>query len=111
MRHVAVACTGEASAAGPLEISGASAVATIEGATFSDCVSVGDGGSIRAYNGATVNISGTTFQRSSSQVPFFVMSFLQSLDTPANCIDSIRPPDTQCLYVLFLVTYSVTTWG
>jgi hypothetical protein len=70
MRHVAVACTGKASAAGPLEISGASAVATIEGATFSDCVSVGDGGSILAYNGATVYVSGTTFQRSSSQVPF-----------------------------------------
>jgi hypothetical protein len=71
MRHVTVACTGEASAAGPLQISGAGAVATIEGATFSDCVSVHDGGSIMAYNGATVNVSGTTFQRSSSQVPFF----------------------------------------
>jgi hypothetical protein len=103
MRHVAVACTGEASAAGPLQISGAGAVATIEGATFSDCVSVEDGGSIRAYNGATVKVSGTTFQRSSSQVPFFVMSFLQSLDTPAKCIDNIRPPDTQCLHVLFRV--------
>jgi hypothetical protein len=67
MRHVTVACTSEASAAGPLEISGAGAVATIEGASFSDCVSVADGGSIRAYNGATVKVFGTTFQRSSSQ--------------------------------------------
>jgi N-acetylneuraminic acid mutarotase len=67
MRHVAVACSGEVSAAGPLQISGAGAVATIEGVTFSDCVSVDDGGSIRAYNGATVKVSGTTFQRSSSQ--------------------------------------------
>jgi hypothetical protein len=67
VRHVAVACTSEASAAGPLEISGAGAVATIEGAIFSDCVSVADGGSIRAYNGATVKVFGTTFQRSSSQ--------------------------------------------
>jgi N-acetylneuraminic acid mutarotase len=67
MRHVAVACTGEASPAGPLQISGAGAVATIEGATFFNCVSVEDGGSIRAYNGATVKVSGTTFERSSSQ--------------------------------------------
>ena len=37
MRHVTVACTSEASAAGPLQISGAGAVATIEGATFSGC--------------------------------------------------------------------------
>jgi hypothetical protein len=111
MRHVTVACTDEASAAGPLQISGAGAVATIEGATFSDCVSVEDGGSIRAYNGATVKVSGTTFQRSSSQVPFFVMSFLQSLDTPAKCIDNIRPSDTHCLHVLFSGTYSMTTLG
>jgi hypothetical protein len=66
MRHVAVACSGDASAGGPLQISGAGAVATIEGATFSDCVSIEDGGSIRAYNGATVKVSGTTFQRSRS---------------------------------------------
>jgi N-acetylneuraminic acid mutarotase len=102
MRHVTVACSGEASAAGPLHISGAGAVATIEGATFSDCVSVEDGGSIRAYNGATVKVSGTTFQRSSSQVPFFAMSFLQPLDTPTKCIDNICQPDTQSLHV-FLV--------
>ena len=67
MRHVAVACTSEASAAGPLQISGAGALATIEGATFSDCMSVADGGSILAYNGATVKVFRTTFQRSSSQ--------------------------------------------
>ena len=102
MRHVTVACSGEASAAGPLQVSGAGAVATIEGATFSDCVSVEDGGSIRAYNGATVKVSGTTFQRSSSQVPFFAMSFLQPLDTPTKCIDNICQPDTQSLHV-FLV--------
>ena len=67
IRHVTVACTSEVSADGPLQISGAGAVATIEGATFSNCAAVADGGSIRAYNGATVKISGTTFQRSSSQ--------------------------------------------
>ena len=104
MRHVTVACSGEASAAGPLQVSGAGAVATIEGATFSDCVSVEDGGSIRAYNGATVKVSGTTFQRSSSQVPFFAMSFLQPLDTPTKCIDNICQPDTQSLHV-FLVHF------
>ena len=83
MRHVAVACTSEASSEGPLQISGAGGlatddsdlvypapVATIEGVVFSDCASVADGGSIRAYNEATVKISGTTFQRSSSQVSF-----------------------------------------
>ena len=69
MRNVTVACTSEASGTGPLQISGAGALATIEGAIFSDCVSVADGGSVRAYNGATVKIFGTTFQRSSSQVP------------------------------------------
>ena len=67
MRHVSVACTSKVSADGPLQISGAGAVATIEGATFSDCAAGADGGSIRAFNGATVNISGTAFQRSSSQ--------------------------------------------
>jgi hypothetical protein len=68
IRNVAVACTDEPSAAGPLQILGAGAVATIQGATFSNCVSVEDGGSIRVYNGATAKISGTNFQRSSSQV-------------------------------------------
>jgi N-acetylneuraminic acid mutarotase len=102
MRHVTVACSGEASAAGPLQVSGAGAVATIEGATFSDCVSVEDGGSIRAYNGAMVKVSGTTFQRSSSQVPFFAMSFLQPLDTTTKCMDNICQPDTHSLHV-FLV--------
>jgi hypothetical protein len=73
VRHVAVACKGEASV-GPLQISGAGAVVTIESSTFSDCVSLEDGGSIRAYNGATVKISGSTFQRSSSQVFFMSMA-------------------------------------
>jgi N-acetylneuraminic acid mutarotase len=70
VRNVAVVCTDKTSAEGPLQILGAGAVATIEGATFSNCVSVEDGGSIRVYNGATANVSGTTFQRSSSQVLF-----------------------------------------
>ena len=69
MRHITVACMSETSASGPLQISGAGAVATIEDVTFSDCSSVEDGGSIRAYNGAAVRIFGTTFQRSSTQVP------------------------------------------
>jgi len=70
MRHVKVVCTKEASKAGALQISGAGAVATIEGVTFTDCTSEEDGGSMRVYNGATVKMSGTTFKRSSSQVPF-----------------------------------------
>jgi hypothetical protein len=70
VRHVSVTCTREISAVGALQISGAGAVATIERVAISDCASEADGGSIRAYNGAAVKISGTTFQRSSSQVPF-----------------------------------------
>jgi len=70
MRHVTVVCTKEASKVGALQISGAGAVATIEGVTFTDCTSEEDGGSMRVYNGATVKMSGTTFKRSSSQVPF-----------------------------------------
>jgi len=70
MRHVTVVCTKDASKAGALQISGAGAVATIEGVTFTDCTSEEDGGSMRVYNGATVKMSGTTFKRSSSQVPF-----------------------------------------
>ena len=90
MRHVTVACTSEASAEGPLQISGAGAVAIIDGVTFSDCASVADGGSIRAYNTATVRISGTTFQRSSSQVSFMSCHSGNPFDTPAKCIDNIR---------------------
>ena len=86
MRHVSVACARQVSATGPLQISGAGAVVTIEGAAFSDCASLADGGSIRAYNGATVKISGTTFQRSSSQVPFLSCHSCNPFDAPAKCI-------------------------
>ena len=120
MRHVSVACTSKVSATGPLQISGAGAVVTIEGAAFSDCASLADGGSIRAYNGATVKISGTTFQRSSSQVPFMSCHSYNPFDTPSKCIDNICQPDAllfvfsrsnytqQC--VLVTGTCSVTTW-
>jgi len=119
IRHVTVACANEVSAAGPLQISGASTVATIEGATFSDCAALSDGGSIRAYNGATVKISGTTFQRSSSQVSFMSCHSGNPFNTPAKCIDNIRQPAAHSLCSCGLIThnslldigtYSVTTW-
>jgi len=119
MRHVAVACTSELSETGPLQISGSGAVGTIEGAAFSDCSSLADGGCIRAYNGAAVKISGTTFQRSSSQVPFMSCHSC----TPAKCIGHIRQPDTHCLYsyrlnrhvlchtyAKFVVTHTEESW-
>ena len=81
MRHVGVACTSETSAAGPLQVLGAGAVATIEDVTFSDCAAVEDGGCIRAYNGAAVKISRTTFQRSSTLVPFLSCHSCKPLTT------------------------------
>ena len=51
----------------PFQVSGAGAALRIEGSTFTDCRSMEDGGAVRAYDGATVNISGSTFQRSASQ--------------------------------------------
>ena len=110
MRHVTVACTSENSTAGPLQISGAGAVATIEGATFSDCASLSDGGSVRAYNGATVKISGTTFQRSSSQVPFMSCHSCNPFDTPAKCMDNRRQPDAHCLFSCGLITHNGVCW-
>lgn len=53
---------------GPLQISGAGAVLRIMSSTFLDCVSLDDGGSIRAWDGADVTISESTFANSSSQV-------------------------------------------
>lgn len=53
---------------GPLQISGTGAVLRIVSSTFSDCVSLDDGGSIRAWDGANVTISESSFENSSSQV-------------------------------------------
>ena len=52
--------------AGPFQVSG-DVEMTIEHSRFSDCRSVQHGGTLCAYNGATLNMVASTVQRSSSQ--------------------------------------------
>jgi N-acetylneuraminic acid mutarotase len=51
---------------GPLQLMGEGAEMNIRNVSFTDCVSIEDGGSIRAYSGAKLDISGSDFQRSYS---------------------------------------------
>jgi predicted outer membrane repeat protein len=68
LQNVVVQCDPNVMApSAPFQVSGAGAALRIEGSTFTDCRSMEDGGAVRAYDGATVNISGSTFQRSASQ--------------------------------------------
>ena len=63
---ITVECSNKPSATSPVQISGHGARAIIWNTTFVDCRSVGDGGSIRAYGGAVLQVSGASFLRSIS---------------------------------------------
>ena len=71
-KNLVLHCAEKASVLGPLQISGAGAFLQIESSTISRCSSIEDGGSARVYNGATVKIYESTFQRSSSKVHIYV---------------------------------------
>ena len=64
----AIETTSFVGCASPLQISGDGAVLRIVSSTFIDCASLDDGGSIRAWDGASVTVSESIFQNSSSQV-------------------------------------------
>ena len=66
--HATIEKTSFVGCASPLRISGDGAVLSIVSSTFIDCASLDDGGSIRAWDGASVTVSESIFQNSSSQV-------------------------------------------
>ena len=69
VRNATVQCQKDARAlSGPFEVGGSGVILWIVDSSLSDCGSIQDGGSILAYNGASVVINGSLIQRSSSQV-------------------------------------------
>lgn len=69
LRRVALACDPNVPASmDPLQIAGAGAILHIEDSVISGSAAIADGGSIRALDGATVKVSGSTIRGSSSQV-------------------------------------------
>jgi hypothetical protein len=65
--NVTLACDkNDVSSTRPLQISGAGTLLRMLNVTMTDCVTIGDGGSIRAMSGANVTISDSIIQHSSS---------------------------------------------
>ena len=69
LRNTTFQCKrGARALSGPLQVGGLGATLNIVDSTISDCASIEDGGSARAYTGARVAITRSVIQRSSSQV-------------------------------------------